>query len=132
MDFRKFPGISIGKNTCPNLGLGVLCFHAPVAQWIEQWPPEPRAVVRFHSGAVLLSFFISAVRQLFPVKTANFIWVLSFFVFLLKISVSVSLFICFSICIHSFILSFSQLISFSIIFFHYQEVSYESFAVHEL
>lgn len=55
-----------------------------------------------------------------------------FFVFLLKISVSVSLFICFSICIHSFILSFSQLISFSIIFFHYQEVSYESFAVHEL
>ena len=24
--------------------------HTPVAQWIEQWPPEPRAVVRFHSG----------------------------------------------------------------------------------
>ena len=24
--------------------------NAPVAQWIEHWPPEPCAVVRFHSG----------------------------------------------------------------------------------
>ncbi len=25
--------------------------HVPVAQWIEQWPPEPCAQVRFLSGA---------------------------------------------------------------------------------
>ncbi len=28
---------------------------APVAQWIERWPPEPGAVVRSHSGVHLLS-----------------------------------------------------------------------------
>ena len=26
--------------------------QAPVAQWIEQWPPEPCAWVRFPSGAM--------------------------------------------------------------------------------
>ena len=29
----------------------MILFYAPVAQWIEQWPPTPCAMVRFHSGA---------------------------------------------------------------------------------
>ena len=28
---------------------------ASVAQWIEQWPPEPRAEVRFLSDAFLIA-----------------------------------------------------------------------------
>ena len=29
----------------------MILFYAPVAQRIEQWPPTPCAMVRFHSGA---------------------------------------------------------------------------------
>lgn len=35
--------------------------YASVAQWIERWPPEPGAVVRFHSGAFHLGLY-----SLFP------------------------------------------------------------------
>lgn len=32
----------------------ILFVIAPVAQWIEQWPPEPCAEVRFLSGAFFM------------------------------------------------------------------------------
>ena len=35
----------------PTNKYGYCYYYASVAQWIEQWPPEPCAEVRFLSGA---------------------------------------------------------------------------------
>jgi hypothetical protein len=33
-----------------NWEYGKIRNHAPVAQWIERWPPEPNAAVRSRTG----------------------------------------------------------------------------------
>ena len=40
-------------------------YYAPVAQWIEHRPPEPCAVVRFHSGVPLKKYRQSLVFKVF-------------------------------------------------------------------
>ena len=69
---------------------GKICYNArvnnaPVAQWIEQRPPEPCAVVRFHSGVpiqktkqVALSSYLLFILKHKPCKTPfaklNYAW----------------------------------------------------------
>ena len=40
-------------------------YYAPVAQWIEHRPPEPCAVVRFHSGVPQSKTDVDFVLRLF-------------------------------------------------------------------
>ena len=61
--FSAFPGFNAIKEQFQDFILKnftnayildiILRWFAPVAQWIEHWPPEPGALVRFQSGVFL-------------------------------------------------------------------------------